>query len=306
MAVHSSRRRSAFTLIELLVVIAIIAILIALLVPAVQKVREAANRTTCLNNFKQVLVATHSIHDARKRLPPLCSPCADPSYAGCYLPATHPYGRFNYTMFAFLMPYIEQDNVYRAMSPGGYAGGQYFRPIPVLVCPSDPSVINFMNTTTYGGANSWGASSIAGNNYVFGDPVKQTTYGYGTMTQGVPDGTSNTIFFAEVYGTCWNTGNTALLWGSLWADANSVWRPGYNLGAGKGGYGLQNYPPSPIPQDSPHYVNSCDPVRNQSGHTGGIVVGMGDGTARFVPVSVSPTAWAAFNDPRDGVPATLD
>jgi prepilin-type N-terminal cleavage/methylation domain-containing protein/prepilin-type processing-associated H-X9-DG protein len=303
MSKQVSTRRSAFTLIELLVVIAIIAILIALLVPAVQKVRAAAARTQCTNNFKQVGLATHSLHDARKFLPPLCSPCADPSNAGCFTPAGEPYGRHNWTMFAFLMPYIDQGNIFAQLSLGGYAGGQYFQPIPVLVCPVDPSVFSYMNTTTYGGANAWGASSIAGNYYVFGDPVRNVTYGAHKMPGNIPDGVSNTIFFAEVYGTCGNSGNSSLLWGSLWADANSVWRPAYNLNAGKD---VQGYVGSPLPQDNPNYMNNCDPVRTQSAHNGGLNVCLGDGSVRFVTTSISQATWNTVNDPRDGGVAGSD
>jgi prepilin-type N-terminal cleavage/methylation domain-containing protein len=301
----ASLLRRGFTLIELLVVIAIIAILIALLVPAVQKVRSAAARAKCQNNLKQVALAVHSLHDVRKVLPPLCAPCADPAQASCFTPASSAFGVHNYTGFAWMLPYIEQDPIFHALTITGYAGGQYFQPVPLLVCPMDPSVINYKNETAYGGANSWGASSYAFNNYVFGDPSNGRTYGNARMPASIPDGVSNTIFLAEVFGTCGSGGDLSsantLIWGSLWADSNSIWRPGYNLGPSKSGSGLQSYPASPLPQNNPVFNINCLPDRPQSSHDGGLNICMGDGTVRFLTSSVTAAVWAGANDPRDGV-----
>jgi prepilin-type N-terminal cleavage/methylation domain-containing protein len=109
-----SRRRSAFTLIELLVVIAIIAILIGLLLPAVQKVREAAARSTCSNNLKQIALAAHNYESANGRLPPgWLGPKVPPGYA--YTVTDLQQGS-NYGMLALILPYVEQDAIFRQLT----------------------------------------------------------------------------------------------------------------------------------------------------------------------------------------------
>ena len=129
-------RRGAFTLIELLVVIAIIALLIGLLVPAVQKVREAASRISCTNNLKQLALACHAYHDAYKKLPT--------GQYGDYDKPSAFGGPFENSMawswLAFILPYIEQGNVYRQ---GGIPTTRLDQSsatavtIPIFLCPSD-------------------------------------------------------------------------------------------------------------------------------------------------------------------------
>src|SRR5262249_51467188 len=149
--------RAGFTLIELLVVIAIIAILIALLVPAVQKVREAAARSQCQNNLKQILLATHNINDTYKVLPPVAAPDGWTALTK----AAPVYNGGPWTLFTFLLPFIEQQPVYNATTkgnvpPGAYCGGQYNKVVATYICPADPSVGgNGMSQTTAGGATGF-------------------------------------------------------------------------------------------------------------------------------------------------------
>jgi prepilin-type N-terminal cleavage/methylation domain-containing protein len=239
------RKRSGFTLIELLVVIAIIAILIALLVPAVQKVREAAARTQCTNNLKQMGLAAQSCHDAYKHFPPALGTMGSSSVPV----ANQAWGNAIFHM----LPFIDQGNLYQqsfgTVAAFGfscyYAGNNnvYAQVVPVFVCPSDPSqsggqVTFTINGTAYQfGACSYGFNSLifSGNNNITypvppAQPALVTANGYNpqgatTMIQ-ITDGTSNTILMAERYSTCSNATYSALglSGGSVWAycsDPNS-------------------------------------------------------------------------------------
>jgi prepilin-type N-terminal cleavage/methylation domain-containing protein len=155
------RRRVGFTLIELLVVIAIVAVLIGLLVPAVQKVREAAARAQCQNNLKQIALGCHSYHDAFGTLPRNGVPPGYPAGGtywgdpGCCGP--------NFPFWSFLariLPYVEQTNVWEqgvsTNQPIIDSPGVYGTNIPIYFCPSDNAVSEGFRTTTENLEGDWG------------------------------------------------------------------------------------------------------------------------------------------------------
>jgi prepilin-type N-terminal cleavage/methylation domain-containing protein len=200
-----------FTLIELLVVIAIIAILIGLLVPAVQKVREAAARAQSQNNLKQQVLASHNYADQHNgTLPPTygSSVSNDPNWGAAYNPS-----HFG-TQYYWLLPYIEQDNVYKSLEinhdangPVGANSWNSSEIIKTYQAPGDPSLPASGATWCCGRdgkGRGRGAASYAANYHVFrgGWGEDWQVAGVTRFPSNITDGSSNTVFFAERYAIC--------------------------------------------------------------------------------------------------------
>ena len=330
-------RRSAFTLVELLVVIAIIAILMALLIPAVQKVRESANRTRCGNNMHQLGIAMHNYVSVAKKLP-----------AGSYNSAD-----FGPSAILSLLPYIEQEQMRddfninaNSSASSGNAGNDLVGAVRlmVLMCPSEIHLNDsyqfgwnnyHMNYGTWVGANGWdgvfapnfNAANVNGN--------------AGVRFKEIKDGLSNTAAFAEVarglgndasetgrrdprvdcyegtsLGASVTTARTTLLgmniqtasfaddpaWGQPpWSFRGYPWREG---SLWRNGYTHL------LPPNSGCFRNNGDwwqlASSASSFHAAGVNVVMSDGAVRFVANDINPDAWTAAGSKAGEEPLSLD
>jgi len=280
--------RPGFTLIELLVVIAIIGILIALLLPAVQKIREAAARIQCQNNQKQLGLALHNYHDANTRFPPGHLKINSVDYHGC---------------ITYILPYIEQDNLYRQYhfnltwkDPVNNAVAA--TPLKAVTCPAAPGGRNTLDRaqTDYSAINilSNSTDNFADYSYQTGRynnsgvlPTINLTAGAsnvgGNRLTDIVDGTSNTIMMAECAGReqHWLNGRldtsfTAGNWSGPWVNPNNELQiRGFNLATNSLGWPIASATP-------PCAVNCTNSREVYAFHTGGANAVLADGSVHFL------------------------
>jgi hypothetical protein len=305
-------RRHVLTLLEVLIVLVIVAIFLALFLVARQKVCETAHRSQCKNNLKQLVLAIHNYADTySNKLPALYSAPVEKGIA------------HRQSFFLTIIPYIEANHMYRDAldnaSPPGLTWTGLYNGAPIFsaafmttfACPGDPT-----NSTTQPTACGWVGSSYAANYQVFGTEEWRPKYTIGN----IPDGTANTAFLAERFAQYPGPPGQ-------FTDPDGKVQQAYTLWAWPA-----NYPPnpptsytSPVPQNAAIFAYSnlktgegygdiafslpqidirpqeADYRLVQSGHTGLVQFGVGDGSVRAVITTIRQSAWQGVLIPDDGL-----
>jgi prepilin-type N-terminal cleavage/methylation domain-containing protein len=295
-------RRPAFTLVELLVVIAIIGVLVALLLPAVQAAREAARRTKCSNNMRQITLASLQFEDAQKRLPP----------GGVWNPS----GKAKGSIFVYLLPYLEQPGLYStidfskdSIEDSTLSGTSPIASsvIPGLLCPSDPHPkLYYTLLASHNYAASRGPTAVFNNpscscpnpwqslaQAPLDDPKNFagpfTRLGTQVRLAEVSDGLANTIFFGEVRPKCSEHGRNG------WAASNN------------GNGFCTTLIPINYDTCNDNAANACNRSCNwstelgfRSLHSGGAWFAMGDGSVHFVSQTIDHQLYQYLGGKADG------
>jgi prepilin-type N-terminal cleavage/methylation domain-containing protein len=323
-----TRRRAGFTLIELLVVIAIIAILIGLLLPAVQKVREAAARAKCSNNLKQLALACHGFHDANNVLP---RGAEEDVY-----PQPNPPGNtavFRGTSWlVYVLPYMEQSPLFSKYDLAqGYSTATNaavgMTVVPTYYCPSGPPPSQYLDpngtVTNNPSTHYYGVMGPAGATNPTPNVINGTTYNYtvgnaggngawsahGMLSQfrvttgsvstnrivrltDVTDGTSNTLMVGEI---------SVYMPSGLSYHQYRTWIRGNN-----GGSGAAKCVSFPINSTTYNGSNNFNEISFGSNHTGGCNLALGDGTVRFLRNSTDIALLKASASINSGEVASLN
>jgi prepilin-type N-terminal cleavage/methylation domain-containing protein/prepilin-type processing-associated H-X9-DG protein len=296
-----NNKRRGFTLIELLVVVAIIAVLLGLLLPAVQKVREAAARTHCANNLKQLGLALHGFHDAYGNVPPGQVKGALPEWG-------IPVAGLNHGWAPFILPWIEEQNLYSTYQWNLFSADQanqplMSRPLKLFQCPSAPEQNRYYTSPPFSPAPDGNKAACGDYAPTWGvNPVLATMglIGPATDYQGVlvpeqwtrliqiTDGTSNTIMITEDAGrpALWQVGRQIA--GSEQAVKGGAWAGPNN------GFIVDGSTPDGTSSPGPCPMNCTNDGEIYSFHRAGTNAVFADGSVHFLRAGMSIRVLAAL------------